>query len=275
MKPYASRTQRASNDVQTAAAILDSQSLDRALNNICMQRFLKKPVEPRPLLDLQRLSFQERPAICICESYHAAQRYVCEALQMLQPQEPRPFIIHEMMPAHQQDYIIECLAISRDFAMGCPFTVFTSAAYYPDLLARLPWLEGSSETINAGGLSTETPRDTASSTTVSCICLRTGAGGRWVLTDHDHAATVSPLHAPSPSLTARLLRHTVEISGNRLAPYLAMMFDVPDAWKTSPELSVRSLLIFDNYTFHTGCNQPGVPEKIVWSDTLGIVYEGC
>lgn len=247
----------------------------RELHEHAIHSIMSAPVEPQPLLALQRLAFQDTSAICVCDGFRSAQRYFYENARDQGAVGMQPYLVHEMMPSHQQDYIIDCLNAMRDTILPCTITLFTTHQFYHQLSVRLPWLMKSSETIKTAAAAPALPimaPMATSAVTVSCICLRTGSGGRWLLMDHDEAATVQPDATPATALVPRLLRHTVNISGNHLAPYLAMMFDVPHVWKVHPELATRSLLIFDKYTCALGCRHSGIPSHITWSDILGIIY---
>jgi hypothetical protein len=247
----------------------------RARRRGAADHLLRVPVEAQPLLAMQRLSFQAKSVMCVCPDVRAAQRYFCEAMQAVGSHEQPPFLLHELMPVYQQDYILTCMRGVMDGGGSCPAVVIISAALHGRLVAAGDPLLELFKVVQAG----EWSGDGSSSRgiedpSVSCICLRTGTGGRWLLMDHDQAAVVTSRQAPSPEIVNRLIRHTVTISGRHLAPYLAMMFDVPRAWRAHPELASRALLIFDRDECLTGCNLPGIPPKIIWNDVLGIVFAG-
>lgn len=229
------------------------------------------PVPARPLLAIQRQCFDKTSTICVCPDAHITQRYYYEASCELFPSDHTPHIVHELMPVYQQEHVLASLAASRDYAVECPTVLFTSASFFEGLSREQPELLVDQHIILPENFdaSTFTPNDKPS---ISCICLRSSNDGRWLLMDHETATTVSPTAAPDDDIARRLLRHTVQISGRRLAPYLASMFDVPHAWKTRPELAACALLVFKKGTCSTGCTQQGVPSRIAWDNTLGLMW---
>ncbi len=275
MKQPASRLEQHSRVISTNNRRAGFPFASRRLHEHAVSSIMSAPVEPQPLLALQRLAFQTTSAICVCDGFRSAQRYYFEFSREQGIRGEKAFLVHEMMPVHQQDYILDCLHKLRKGISSVPISLFTTQHYYHILIARLPWIVTMSETITtvppAFAISNTSSGDN-SDVTVSCICLCSGTGGRWLLMDHEEAATVQADFAPSAKLVPRLLRHAVNISGDRLAPYLAMMFDVPNSWKSHPELATRSLLIFDNGVCDLGCRHRGMPSHITWSDLLGIVY---
>lgn len=254
---------------------IPARLVDCALDKASPRWLTRTGVTQEFQLTLQRHAFLDQSSICICDSFHAAQRYACEIMQTTTFAKSRAFVIHEMMPRYQQDYIISCLDENHTFHINASVALFTSAIYYPVLLKRLPWLRHHYQHIKPSqpDTSSVTNLPLTAEPTVSCICLRTGSGGRWILMDHEEATTISPHATPGDAIIGRLLNHTIQISGNRLAPYLAMMFDVPRAWKTDPDLVTKSLLIFDKDVCATGCTQPGIPRRLIWSDVFGIIYD--
>jgi hypothetical protein len=236
---------------------------------------LKVPVAVQPLLCIQRLTHEGIPALCVSKNFRECQRFFYENIRGRELGDQQSFIVHERMPAYQRDYVMDCLDAYHDFALTAGMVVFTTDRFMSSLCERLPWLTSHADVITGDTFMSQSAASSATSrdeTTVSCICLREGQGGRWLLTDHDDAATVQPDRAPEPELVNRLLRHTVQISGDRLAPYLALMFDVPPAWKAYPELAVQSLLVFRRNVCPLGCVQPGIPDRIFWSELIGLVY---
>lgn len=237
-----------------------------------------QPVNIRPLLMLQRRFLKAEPVVFSGRTFLCAQRYYLECVQNRVTGSIKPLIVHEMMPAHQQDFVIDCLNSVTDYSLRTAPVVFTSQAFREELERRVPWIAACDNVIYASTprgdelpLATPGP-GIASEPSVSCICLRAGSGGKWVVMDHDTATIIRPDVAPDPEIVPRLMKHTVEISGHRLAPYLAMMFDVPDCWKMYPELATRSLLVFNEEACALGCIQEGVPSRIIWCETLGIVF---
>lgn len=230
------------------------------------------PVPARPLLAIQRQCFDKASTVCVCPDAHITQRYYYEASCELFPSDHTPYIVHELMPVYQQEHVLESLAASRDYAVDCPTVLFISAAFFARISREQPELLQDHHVIipEECESSVAEPEDVPS---LSCICLRASNDGRWLLMDHEIATTVSPTAAPCDDITRRLLRHTVQISGNRLAPYLATIFDVPYAWKTRQELAACGLLIFRHGICNTGCTQAGIPSRIVWGDTLGLVWD--
>lgn len=267
----------------------------------------------RPALALRRCIEKNTSAALACATVRDVQRnyYLLTRGRMISPR--KLFIIHERMPAHQQDYVTECLDASCDYLVDCPAALITTTSYLPHLLERLPWLEQMVELIPALDSAFSRcesaqaqPRHSGSRNTaviqswtditlipgarpaddlllpptayhvgepaVSCICLREGEGGRWLLTDHSNAAVVRAEETPAPELLPRLLRHCVDISGHQLAPHLARNFDVPAQWKVYPELAIRSLLIFRKNRCLTHGDILGIPKTIIWSDVLGLMF---
>ncbi len=249
-------------------------NVHRAHRNGAADHLQQLPVEATPLLMAQRIAMESHPVLCVCENYQAAQRHFVEATAAADNKQQQIMLVHEMMPLYQQEYQLECLRALRDYALDCRPVVFTSAAFYYEMELRTPELLIDLEMIEVGNLPPARIRDESETVpTITCICLRVGAGDRWVLMDHENAAVISPTGPPSQDLARRLLNHTVHISGERIAPYLAMMFDVPSIWKSNPELAQCALLIFRDDECPTGCFQPGIPRRIVWNDLLGIVFQ--
>lgn len=251
----------------------DNMLAYRAFRRGAAQQLSTVPVQARSLLAAQRLSLQSRPALCVYADFRAAQRHYSEVAATVSGDEHHLIIIHEMMPVFQQEYLLQGLEVLADLSLSTFAVVFTSRAYFqrlqkshPHVVSRLEVVDVTAEDpVAADPLGEELP-------TITCICLRKSSMGRWVLMDHEPAAVVSRGSAPEEDLVRRLMRHTVSISGTRLAPYLAMMFDVPNAWKVHPELASCALLVFDDDQCPMGCVQPGVPHTILWNDLLGIIY---
>lgn len=249
-------------------------NIHRANKNGAADHLQQLPVETTPLLMAQRLSMESHPVLCICENYQAAQRHYVEATAAADTHHQQIMLLHEMMPLYQQEYVLECLRVFRDFALDCRPVIFTSAVFYREIKLRAPEVLIDLKTIEIGNITSAGITDEQDAApTITCICLRVGAGDRWVLMDHENAAVITPTELPSPDITRRLLNHTVQISGNRIAPYLAMMFDVPNVWKSNLELAQCALLIFRDDECPTGCFQPGIPRRIIWNDLLGIVFQ--
>ena len=247
----------------------------RLFDSTEIRHLLRTPVHPQPLLELQQHSFENRSAVCICKDFREAQRYGCELIRTHLVGETRILILHEMMPLFQQRFVLECVRTSFDFMLECRIILVTSERYYKRMAESAPWVEREFQAVVPASSSEGNTRggghQFAETTSVSCICLRKSVTGRWVLMDHESGAVVSPHCEPSSDLVPRLLDHSVQIVGDRLAPYLAMMFDVPAAWKSVPDLAHHSLLIFEKNMCQTGCAQPGIPSRILWSDVLGLV----
>jgi hypothetical protein len=262
----------------TLAGQAPSAILRRAWRNGAAGELRGIPVDPAPLLAIQRMSFQATSVMCVCADARAAQRYFCEATNAISQRDQRAFLLHELMPPYQAEFTLECLKRGVEAKQGSPNLVVITTAWYRRLVATADPLLHAYKVIDVRDPEEESARGQGGreedEPTVSCICLRKGPGGRWLLMDHDDAAVVSAGVTPSAEVAMRLLRHAVPISGRQLAPYLAMMFDVPHAWKSNGDLAACALLIFDNDECVTGCSLPGIPSKLIWNDVLGIVCGG-
>ncbi len=282
-----------SGECRDLLPIIDDTSLDELPRQLHqqMEELQRTPATLRPAVQLKQAIDDDVSAVLVCATVRDVQRnyYALTRRRMISCR--KLFIVHERMPAHQQAYVLECLDMSCDYLVDCPAALLTTVAFLPQLIERLPWLDGMVEIIPGHGCRNTSakgdkllitpcgapggvePRDyVVGDPAVSCICLREGDGGRWLLTDHDDAALVRPDEAPAPELLPRLLNHCVDISGHQLAPFLARNFDVPATWKIYPELVTRSLLIFRKNRCVTGSDMPQVPRAITWSDTLGLIY---
>lgn len=243
----------------------------------------------RPVQQLRHLVEEGQSGILVCKNLREVQRSYYLMTRGRRADRARTFIIHERMPVHQQSYVLECMDLGGSCLTDCPMQLITTADYLPKLMDQMPWLMDNAkviagvgcrrvstgfgcEVIIASTVSAEDRNSILGDPTVSCICLREGEGGRWLLTDHDDAAVVRPDEMPAPHLLPRLLNHCVDISGHQLAPFIARNFDVPALWKIYPELVTRSLLIFRKNRCVTGSDMPGVPKAITWSDALGLIY---
>lgn len=245
-----------------------SPAARRALAGPAARHNLRLPA----LLRLQQTIDQAASAILVCDSPRSLQSHAYEFLRSAQrPPHHSILTIHEMLPTHQRNFILESLHAQRDHIIQAPLTLFTTAAYYPELCRQLPHITRNVVTLTTTPLNPIKPA-AATVPSINCICLRTNASGRWILTDHKEATTVSPATVPTPEIVTRLLDHTVTIHGTRLAPYLAMMFDLPHAWKQEAALAPHALLIFENDRCPTGCRTIGIPQEITWDHTLGIIH---
>lgn len=273
------RTNPVSDDLGSGAAhsIFDRESDNllayRAFRRGAAQQLSSVPVRARSLLAAQRFSLEANPALCVYADFRAAQRHYSEVAAAVTGDEHQLIIIHEMMPVFQQEYLLQGLEMLADTALSSQAVIFTSKVYFQYLQENHPHVLTRFEVVDVAadepGADAPAPENVPA---ITCICLRKSSMGRWVLMDHEPGAVVTRASAPDADLVRRLMRHTVSISGARLAPYLAMMFDVPNAWKVYPELASCALLVFDDDQCTMGCVQPGVPHTILWNDLLGIIY---
>jgi len=229
----------------------------------------------RPMLRLQYLTLDHGLVICVCDDYTMAQKCFYESICGKLDEQIHPLLIHEMMPGYQQDYVFDCLTASRDLLFPDSIGLFTSREYYRQLSNRAPWLLETAVVVTTDGeeiSESRLPRTDLPVPTVSCICLRQRSDGRWLLMDHDVAASVQPSAAPDDQLVSRLISHSVKISGHQLAPYLAKNFDIPPSWKSNDLLTRHCLLIFKRNVCELSSNEPGIPNQLIWSDLLGILH---
>lgn len=230
---------------------------------------LQRPVAALPLLNAHRAALEGGSVVCVCRNVQEAQQFYLHTIYSRGGWEVRPFIYHELMPLHQRSYSADAMDAARGLADESGMVIFTTVAGWHQLSQELAWLSNEDVELQSTTGIFAPPAD--DEPVVKCICLRETPSGHWVLTDHDRAATVSADTAPTDEVTRRLMRHTVELSGARLAPYLATVFDVPQAWKADPQLALCSLLVFRQGECDLGVRAAGLPETIAWDDRVGLI----